>query len=110
MSWYFKGVQNHYSFNYFLSDKLKVAMYEAPGLGLSQLNDGTDRRRFPLQDDNHPGTDPHLVPVFPRLCSGMFLERPKCVRICGFKRNASDLDRAPKMGDSVLMNSWDGFF
>ena len=39
-------------------------------LGLSPLNDGTDRRRVPLQDEDHPGNDPHLVPGFPRLCSG----------------------------------------
>ena len=34
---------------------------------------------------------------------------PECVRICGFKRNSSNLDRAPKMRDSVLLNSWDNF-
>ena len=32
-----------------------------------------------------------------------------CVRICWFKRNSSNLDRAPKMRDSVLLNSWDSF-
>ena len=35
---------------------------------------------------------------------------PECVLICGFKRNSSNLDRAPKMRDSVLLNSWDSFF
>ena len=34
---------------------------------------------------------------------------PECVRICGFKRNSFNLDRAPKMRDSVLLNSWDSF-
>ena len=34
---------------------------------------------------------------------------PECVRICGFKRNSSNLDRAPKMRDSVLLNYWDSF-
>ena len=48
---------------------------EEPRLCLSQLNDGIDRRRIPLQDQDHPGNDPHLVPSFPRLCSGMFPER-----------------------------------
>ena len=33
----------------------------------------------------------------------------ECVRICWFKRNSSNLDRAPKMRDSVLLNSWDSF-
>ena len=49
--------------------------YEEPRIGLSHLNDGTDRRRVPLQDKDHPGNNPHLVPDFPRLCSGMFPER-----------------------------------
>ena len=39
-------------------------------------------------------------------CSGTV---PECVRICGFKRNSSNLDRAPKMRDFVLRNSWDSF-
>ena len=34
---------------------------------------------------------------------------PECVVICGFKRNSSNLDRAPKMRDYVLLNSWDSF-
>ena len=34
---------------------------------------------------------------------------PECVRICGFKRKSSNLVRAPKMPDSVLLNSWDSF-
>ena len=34
---------------------------------------------------------------------------PECVRICGFKRNSSKLDRAPKLRDSVLVHSWDSF-
>ena len=34
---------------------------------------------------------------------------PECVRICWFGRNSSNLDRAPKMRDSVLLNSWNSF-
>ena len=34
---------------------------------------------------------------------------PECVVICWFKRNSSNLDRAPKMRDSVLLNYWDSF-
>ena len=33
----------------------------------------------------------------------------ECVVICGFKRNSSKLDRAPKMRDSALLNSWGSF-
>ena len=33
----------------------------------------------------------------------------ECVRICWFKRNSSNLDRAPNMRDSVRLNSWDSF-
>ena len=35
---------------------------------------------------------------------------PECVRTCWFKRNSSNLHRAPKMRDSVLLNFWDSFF
>ena len=34
---------------------------------------------------------------------------PECVRICGLKKNSAKLDRAHKMRDSVLLNSWDSF-
>ena len=34
---------------------------------------------------------------------------PECVRICEFKKNLSNLDRAPKMRDSVLLHCWDSF-
>ena len=34
---------------------------------------------------------------------------PEKVHICGFRRNSSNLDSAPKMRDSVLLNSWDSF-
>ena len=34
---------------------------------------------------------------------------PECVVICWFKRNSSNLDRAPKMRDSVRLNFWDSF-
>ena len=33
----------------------------------------------------------------------------ECVCICWFERKSSNLVRAPKMGDSVLLNSWDSF-
>ena len=51
-----------------------------------------------------------FVPWFPTF---VFRNVPgtvsECVRICWFKRNSSNLDRAPKMRDSVLLNSWDSF-
>ena len=34
---------------------------------------------------------------------------PECVLICGFTKNSCKLDRARKIRDSVLMNSWDSF-
>ena len=34
---------------------------------------------------------------------------PECVRICWFKRNSSNLDRAPKMRDAFRLNSWNSF-
>ena len=54
----------------------------------------------------------HSFPGLPRLCSGFRIVPgtvPECVRICGFKRNSSNLDKAPKMRDAVLLNSWDSF-
>ena len=43
------------------------ACCEKPCQGLNQLNDGTDKRRVPLQDEDHHGNDLHLVLGFPRL-------------------------------------------
>ena len=86
----------------FLVLVLQSSNCEEPCLRLSQLNDGIDRWRVPLQDEDHPGNDPHLVPGFPR----MF---PEWVCICGFRKNSFELDRAPKMRDFVLLNSWDSF-
>ena len=77
-----------------------------PRAGLNQMNDATDRRMVPLQDKDLPGNDPHLVSSFPRLYSGTVSE---CVRIRRFKRNSFNLERATKMRDSVLLNSWDSF-
>ena len=34
---------------------------------------------------------------------------PECVVICWLKKNSSNLNRAPKMRDSVPQNSWDSF-
>ena len=34
---------------------------------------------------------------------------PENVPICGFNRNSSNLERAPKMRDAVLLNFWDSF-
>ena len=83
---------------------------EEPRLGLNQLKDGTVRRRDPLQDEDHPGNDPHFVPGFPRC---VFRNVPEtileCVRICGLTRNSFNLNRARKMRDLVLLNLWDRF-
>ena len=54
---------------------------EEPGLYLKQLNDVTDRKRVPFQDEDHPGNDPHLVLGFPRLCSGTFAERSRSLSV-----------------------------
>ena len=34
---------------------------------------------------------------------------PESVRACGCKRKSAELDRAPEIRDSVLLNSWDSF-
>ena len=51
-----------------------------------------------------------LVPWFSRL---LLLEVPGAtteqVRTCGFKRNSSSFDKAPKIRHSVLLNSFESF-
>ena len=51
-----------------------------------------------------------LVPWFSKL---LLLEVPGAtteqVRTCGFKRNSSSFDKAPKIRDSVLLNSFESF-
>ena len=79
--------------------------YERSLPGLSQLDCWRDRQRTPLQDGNPLGSCFSTTFVF-RNVPGMVTE---CVRICGFKRNLSNLGRAPKMRDSVLLNSWESF-
>ena len=34
---------------------------------------------------------------------------PECIRICWFRKNSSNLDRARKMRDFVRLSSWDSF-
>ena len=43
------------------------------------------------------------------LFQNVFGTVPKSIRTCGLTKNSYFLDRAPKMRDSVLLNSWDGF-
>ena len=52
-----------------------VCLCKRPHLCLIQLTEGTNRRRIPLQHEDHSGNDPHLVRGFPRLYSGMFPDR-----------------------------------
>ena len=56
------------------NENLSSRICEEPRLGPNLLIDGSDRRRIPLHDEDHPGNNPHLVLGFPRLCSGMFTE------------------------------------
>ena len=51
------------------------AVCERSRPGLSQLGCWHDRQRTPLQDGDHSGKDPRLVPVFLRYRSRMFPER-----------------------------------
>ena len=84
---------------------------EEPRLCLSQLNDGTDRRRVPLQDEDRSSWERSsfgswFYTILFRKVPGTV---PECVRICGFRRNSSNLDRASNMRDFVLLNSWGSF-
>ena len=78
---------------------------------LSQLNCWFDEYRSPLWDQDHSGNDRHLVPGSLVHCSGMFPERFRRVSVSVGSREIrlNYWDRAPKIRDSVLLNSWDSF-
>ena len=52
-------------------------------------------------------------PVSSRFSESLFRDipgtNPEQVRTCGFRRNSSSFDKAPKIRDSVRLNSWDSF-
>ena len=52
-------------------------------------------------------------PVVSRFSELLFLDVPgratEQVRTCGFRRNSSSFDKAPKIRDSVLLNSFESF-
>ena len=83
---------------------------ERPLLGLRKSIFWAYRQKTLFRDGGHSGNDPQLVPNFHssffRYVSGTILES---VRTCVFKSNSSNLDRAPRMRDFVLLNSWDSF-
>ena len=51
------------------------AMCEKSLPGQSQSNSWSHGQRTPLQDGDHSGNDPQLVPGFLAHCSGIFRER-----------------------------------
>ena len=72
-------------------------------LVLNHINNGTDSRRVPLQDEDHPGNDPHVVPDFPPLCSGIIPERSRSASVSAGSRE-NHLIYTKQMRDS-----WDSF-
>ena len=89
--------------------KLKTGPYERSFLGLSTWFEGPIGRELHFGLKNVSGTIPHWVPVFHVIARGVHATDPESVRTCGYNRNSSNIDRAPKMGESVLLNSWDSF-
>ena len=81
---------------------------EEPRLRLNQLSDRTERRRVSLRDEDNLGS-----PFGSRFSTFVFRNVPgtipERVSNCGLTRNPSNLDKAPKMRDSVLPNSLDSF-
>ena len=61
-----------------------------------------------------PGSSEGRSPLVSRFSRSLFLEVPgtatEQVRTCGFRRNSSSFDKAPKILDSVLLNSFESFF
>ena len=60
-----------------------------------------------------PGSSEGRSPVVPWFSRLLLLDVPGAtteqVRTCGFKRNSSSFDKAPKMRDYVLLNSFESF-
>ena len=60
-----------------------------------------------------PGSSEGRSSLVPWLSILLLLDVPgtatEQVRLCGFKRNSSSFDKAPKMRDSVLLNSFESF-
>ena len=83
--------------------------YERSHPGLSELGCWHDSQRTPLQDGDHSGNDPCSVPGFLRQRSGMFLERFRRMLASVGSRGIRLTWTAPKLRDSVLLNSWDSF-
>ena len=77
--------------------------------GLNHLGYWYDRQRTPLRGKGRLGNNP----VGSRLSELLFLDvsgtAAEQVRTCGLRRNSSSLHKAPKMRDSVRLNSWESF-
>ena len=52
-----------------------------PPVGLNELSHWTVKMRIPLQVEDIPRNDPHLVPSFLRMCCGMFPEKFRSVSV-----------------------------
>ena len=76
---------------------------------LSYFDYQSDEKRISLRDRDRLRNDPQWVPGFLSCCSWMFPERLRNIRTCGFRRNSSSFDRAPKIRDSDLLNSFESF-
>ena len=95
-----------YYFPPYLKNKCEDSL---PPLGY--LDYQSDEKTIPLRDRDRPRNDPQLGSRFSEL---MLLDVPgtatEQVRTCGFRRNSSSFDSAPKIRDSVLLNSFESFF
>ena len=78
---------------------------------LNHLDYQNDGKRTPLRDRDCLGNDPQWVPS--QYSGSLFQDVPgtatEQVRTCGFRGNSSSLDKAPKMRDSVPLNSFEFF-
>ena len=77
---------------------------------LSQLGCWQNKQRFPVQDGDHSGDDPHLVPGFVRQRSGVFPERFRRMSVRLVSRAYHPIwTEQPRCGAFVLLNSWYNF-
>ena len=64
----------------------------------------------PLQDEDHSGNDPRLVPCLLISCSGLFPERFRNLTGLVDSEEIVDLELSTKNPVFCLLNSWDNFF
>ena len=102
----FGSISTH---NYFITACCRFALRicRVQLLGQSFVYSGCGRGL--LQDEDHSGNDFKLVPGFLVIFPGFSRNGSGECPYLWAQRNSTNLDRAPKIRNSVLLNLWDSF-